>query len=117
MSATIDVRCPKCGEKMGIETGTQMDLVLCVHCGHEFTTREDKPRIPEMRRMGPGRAEMESVGTKKGGGGGGFILLMILIVLIAIVLGFVNFWVAVTVGIIGLLAGILVQLGRIANKS
>jgi hypothetical protein len=115
MSATIEVTCPKCGNQMELDCELFTDPVMCTQCGNEFSLKEDKQSVPPMRRMGPGRAELESVATTPDGNGG-FVFLMILIVLIAIALGFVNFWIAAVIGIVGLLAGILVQLGRIANK-
>ena len=48
MSSFNDIRCPKCGKRMGW-VGEIPDIVVCIRCEHTIDLREDKKLLSAAR--------------------------------------------------------------------
>lgn len=97
------MNCPKC--KSANVSESTAKTFRCADCDYSFV---DGLTAPRWRDAGVPKKESSSAGL---------VVLLILVVLIAIVLGFVSLFASLVVGILGLLAGILYQLTRLANKN
>jgi uncharacterized membrane protein len=98
------MNCPKCKSSNVSDgtTGTQH----CDDCDYSWLPYNTAPRFTD---AGAKKSKPEPIGN--------VIVLMVLVVLIAIALGFVSPLVAIVVGALGLLAGILYYVAQIAARS
>jgi DNA-directed RNA polymerase subunit RPC12/RpoP len=108
MSERIPVfECPACGQPVDGKADYIARGLKCPACGIGFIPVERKTRVREVRESAP---------TMVFAGAAGVVLMIVLLALVfGPVVGGGVIWLGVVVAVVGLLIGIFVRLGRMAN--